>query len=370
MKILITIGGDVERFKELGAGGNRDLPRLPLSYPFYGYLKKQGIDVEVISLSIESWEGKSKPWLNTILGYLKLFLLVPYILKFDFIITFGFIGAVIAFILLPFSQNKKVLTVVYTNELSKLKNKGLELCGGLLYMTREQIEQACKELNLPSKHIFHLPIGVDTTYFNQENSNNPILPEILQLPLKEYVVVGGDQLRSETQIAEVIQGTELKLVRLTQSLKTQKFWENYNRTCAQKIDVFCKAHLSFNDVRYIYKGALCLLNLVDNSWQPAGWTVLTEGMACGIPVIMNEGLVTRELKQYSPSCPLIEVPQVVRREEIQEILKKLASQPSYAKELGVKGKEFMGKNLPIETAGIELVKILEKAKSFSSEPKL
>ena len=49
MKVLIVIGGDVKRFKELG-GDSPSLPKLPSSYPFYGYLKNQGIDVEVISL--------------------------------------------------------------------------------------------------------------------------------------------------------------------------------------------------------------------------------------------------------------------------------------------------------------------------------
>src|SRR3989338_7157754 len=121
MKVLIVIGGDVKRFKELG-GDSPSLPKLPSSYPFYGYLKNQGIDVEVISLDFESWEGKSKSGFNAIFGYLKLFLLAPYILKFDFIITWGFIGPVIAFILLPFCQNRKVFTVVYANRSSRLKN--------------------------------------------------------------------------------------------------------------------------------------------------------------------------------------------------------------------------------------------------------
>lgn len=380
MKVLIVIGGDVKRFKELG-GNNPSLPKLPLSYPFYGYLKNQDIDVEIVSLNFESWEGKSKPGFNTVFGYLKLFWLVPYILKFDSIITSGFIGSITAFILLPFCQNRKVFTLVYANESNKLKNlvskiknslflAGLKLCGGLFYMTKEQIEQACNEFNLSPNHVFHLPVGVDVAYFNDKNNNDFISPEVLELPLKKYVVVSGDQLRNELEIANVMEGSGLKLLRLTQSVETQLFWKDWNKSKSSNLEVFCKAHLSFQEVRYAYQNALCVLNLADNSWQPAGWTVLTEGMACGVPVIMNQGLVTRELKRYNPSPSLVEIAQIVRKEEVQEILKKLISQPSYAKELGVKGREFVEKNLSIEKTGIELVKMLEKAKDFSSEPKL
>ena len=368
MKVLIIIGGDIKRFKELG-GANTNTPKLPLSYPFYGYLKKEGVDVEVISLNFESLEGQATIGFNMIRGYFKIFSLAKYIKSFDAVITFGFIGPLTSISLALHGQNRKVFTVVYANESSKLKNlfskvkkslflKGLKLCGGLIYMTKEQIEQACNEFNLPSKRVFHLPVGVDVAYFNEGNHSDVISPEVLELPLKKYVVVSGDQLRNELEIVNVMEDSGLKLLRLTQSMKTQLFWENYNKNKSSNIEVFCKAHLSFQDVRYGYQNALCVLNLVDNSWQPAGWTVLTEGMACGIPVIMNQGLVTRELKRYSPSLPLVEVAQMLRKEEIQEVLKKLINQPSYAKELGIRGREFVEKNLPIEKTGKCLLSIL------------
>jgi len=109
---------------------------------------------------------------------------------------------------------------------------------------------------------------------------------------KPCVVVAGDMLRKEDEIASVLQGLGVGLIRLTQNKTVEGFWREKVR--GQQIDftVYCQAHIPFSEVKCAYQRALCSINLVDSSWQPAGLSVFLEAMACGTPVIATKGLTT------------------------------------------------------------------------------
>ena len=367
MKILIVTGLKLEQFIRVG-GDNPEMPRQPQSYPYYGKLKNAGLEVDILSLYEDIGLIKSKSQFST---YLKTMLMINSIASYDVIISWGFVGAWLS-LLLKFTQTgKKTLTVVFANVspsshrvTGRFKNllfhMGLRSGKGVIYMTKEQLNQSLINLKLSQEQLIYLPAGVDIKFFFPNSYSESLVidnKEILQLAGKSYIVVAGDQLRNEIQILDILKQNKLSLVRLTQSGKTEEFWKNVCLSKDKDFNVFCKANLPYHDVRYIYQHALCLLNLVDNSWQPAGWTVMTEAMACGIPVIMNSGLVTRELKNYCEHLPLIEISSTDIFGEINKTLKNILDDKAFRDKLGTAGRKFVEDNLDIEKTSDELLKI-------------
>lgn len=359
MRVLIVIGIEPEYFVKVGMGDST-FPKLPLAYPFYGFLIENGYQVEI--LSINFFTLFNLVTLKRVLG------------NFEVIISWGMIGALLACILFPFGKNKKVHTLVYSNKVLRLKGLflklkeliyclGLKLCGGCIYMTREQENEAFSIIGLTREQVFFVPVGVDTNYFAPlpEFSNVPVSRELLSLGEKQYIVVSGDQLRNELEIAKVLSGEGLTLVRLTQEHKTQEFWDNWKKDSHAELNVFCKANLSFEEVRYVYQHSLCVLNLADNSWQPAGWTVLTEAMACAVPVIMNSGLVTKELRLYNDNLPIIELGPRPLDLEVKNAINKLRNNLQYARDLGLEGRRFVEANLMVENVAKAIIHVLDKA---------
>jgi glycosyltransferase involved in cell wall biosynthesis len=98
-----------------------------------------------------------------------------------------------------------------------------------------------------------------------------------------------------------------------------------------------------------------VVNLVDSSWQPAGWTAVTEAMACGVPVIVNHGLVTVELRRYlkpGESVPFIEIREPAASLALEEILRLLSS-PQTNLMLGQQARRFVMEHLSIERMATE-----------------
>jgi glycosyltransferase involved in cell wall biosynthesis len=58
-------------------------------------------------------------------------------------------------------------------------------------------------------------------------------------------------------------------------------------------------------MRFLFHHASAYAGFVDSSWQPAGWTVACESLASGLPIIMYEGLVSRELIKIGISSNLL-----------------------------------------------------------------
>lgn len=364
MRALVITGTDVKYFQAVG-GVDLSMPKLPQAYPYYGYLINNGIEVKILSLEDNIERQKCGKKNNSFWQCLKVLSLRQYISSFDVVISWGFIGAWLALVFSLFNIKSKVFTVVFANyspnsnlAFGKIKNKlffkGLKCCRGLIYMTHRQVVEAINDLKLLQEQIYYMPVGVDVNYFCPVSESNKVSfgSELLNLLKEPYILVSGDQLRDELSILNILKGTGFKLVRITQSKKTEEFWSDWKRqSCSKELDVFCKSHLSFEEVKFIYQHALCLLNLVDNSWQPAGWTVMTEAMACGIPVIMNKGLVTEELRFYQDPLPLFEVGSICDGDKVKEILKHLKSNPDLRKKIGYLGRKCVENNFSIDKMG-------------------
>ena len=48
-------------------------------------------------------------------------------------------------------------------------------------------------------------------------------------------------------------------------------------------------------MRFLIQHAVVYAGLVNSTWQPAGWTVACESLASGLPIVVYDGLVSREL---------------------------------------------------------------------------
>ncbi|MFZ2449497.1 MAG: hypothetical protein WAW36_03145 [Methylovulum miyakonense] len=179
---------------------------------------------------------------------------------------------------------------------------------GVVVMTTEQ-ESLARKLLGNAAPVIKLNCGIDTSFYRVQSSLSDvpeqykcIVDELLNYP---YVVMPGDQLRCNDDVLRFVENTGIRLVRITQSgtkLLKQKILD---RGLGDRIFVFEK--ISYPFVRFILQHALAYAGLVDSSWQPAGWTVACETLASGLPMVVYEGLVSRELQTLQIPSELMRV---------------------------------------------------------------
>ncbi|MFA6008077.1 MAG: hypothetical protein WC784_05575, partial [Candidatus Shapirobacteria bacterium] len=298
------------------------VPQYSQSYPFIQGLEERGIRVSTLDGGEVKLDGREiSDWWR---GYLSVPKLIRIINKHRIVFIWSTLGVMLSALselpFLNFLKDKIILVLFYNHNpnhnllkkilLDKLMYFGLKNCKAALYMLEKHIKEAKSIYALDDKKIVYCPAGVDVVFFKPKSEildkekEYGVSEQILEFVKKPYIVVSGDQLRSESDIIEVLDGLNFSLVRLTQNTHIEYFWKNKKPS----FPVFCVSHLNPFEVRYLYQNAFCCLNLVDNSWQPAGWTAITEAMACGLPVIMNSGLVTEEINRLSfTKKPFIEV---------------------------------------------------------------
>lgn len=368
MKILVVTLSDLSQFVEQGGYGP-DTPKLSQAYPFYGYLKENGHEVEVISLKdiLMKYQG-----LGLFPSYFYLAKNIKYILSFDVIFSWGFYGAWIANLLKSYNQNRKVATIIYSiwpptkNIFSDLKYylfcKGLSLCGVTLYMTESQASYAEQVADLDRSRIHKYLVGVDQDFFSSNENSENISEDLLNELNEPYIMVCGDQLRNEEAIIPVLLESNIKLVRPTQSTLAKDFWEKMKNKYSKDIKVFSKLKVSFNELRVMYKKALCVLNLTDNSWQPAGWSVMAESLSCGTPVIMKRGLVSNELDLYGGKNPVCVIDSERDISRIKDIIFRLKSDNNYLYELKKMSNEFAINYLNIKNTCNAVSDVINKIK--------
>ncbi|MDP9052971.1 MAG: hypothetical protein M3N93_01510 [Acidobacteriota bacterium] len=211
------------------------------------------------------------------------------------------IGLIKAF---GFLRNVKLATVTYAIKRPVAGNIARMIHGSLislilhfstvvLFMTKQQIEEAAAQFPERAQKFKFLRVGVDTRFFAPTEAG-----EYDSGSSPPYVVVAGDNLRDEEFIRDTMQGSDLTLIRLTQNRFVEEFWARASASGSLNFAVSCKAHLPWNKVREIYQHASAVLCFSDSSWHPAGWTVFTEALACGKHVVINSGLVATEAQRY------------------------------------------------------------------------
>jgi hypothetical protein len=167
-------------------------------------------------------------------------------------------------------------------------------------MTDEQAQEARAALP-PSVRVVPLTIGVDTGFYAQPaqladapSEHRAAAERLLQEP---YVILPGDELRLNADALDVVEATGLRLVRISQNgHKSGGDWlkaEIARRGLGERVFVFERVSYAF--VRFLLQNAAAYAGFVDASWQPAGWTVACESLSSGLPLVIYDGYVAREL---------------------------------------------------------------------------
>jgi glycosyltransferase involved in cell wall biosynthesis len=371
--VLVLTGAEPEIFKKHG-GQDTNAPRLPQAYPYFGALQMMGVEVSVLSLGKVAQDRKAAKPSGWWTPYLSMISMLSRFAKHDVVITNGTQGALLALAASALKwQSKKIAIISFANIRGTTRTlaepiqrsiyrRGLHQCGKVLFMTRRQMEEAVTKIGCEQTQLAYLPVGVDTLFFAPKpaHADACIREELRVLEAQKYIVVAGDQLRHEDHIMQVLEGMNVGLVRLTQNKYTEEFWRRWAGSNPSSFPVFCIAHLSAQEVRYAYQHALCLLNLVDSSWQPAGWTVMTEAMACQLPVIVNRGLTTEEMRLYikeKDTLPFLEVEQLDPL-EARRCLLQLMESTEKSQEIGFRARRFVEQHFNIEITAKTVYKIL------------
>lgn len=180
---------------------------------------------------------------------------------------------------------------------------------GLILMTGEQVRKA-QSVFCGKIPVIRLRCGIDTQFYRGEVGLCDV-PEIHRkridtLLSEPYVILPGDELRFNDDAIRFVELSGIRLVRISQygyksgtdNLKN----DIAERRLGDRLMVFEKIDYLF--LRFLLRHACAYAGLVDSSWQPAGWTVACEALASGLPIVLYDGLVSRELAEVGapPSC--------------------------------------------------------------------
>jgi glycosyltransferase involved in cell wall biosynthesis len=269
--------------------------------------------------------------------------------------------------------DKKTILASYIWDLKTLPNLKMKLSGlatnmasrfarVLVVMTTEQMNSARVGLssNIP---IVKFTCGIDTKFY-QETIDFSDVPEnqkkIVESLLKEpYIIMLGDQQRCNDHIISILKNSNLRLVRVGQSFaKKTKYFRNTLEKDGLTDRCFFFEKISYPFLRFLLRNAAVYAGLVDSTWQPAGWTVACEAVASGLPIVLYDGLVARELSLLGAAEFLRVVPmgniKIFQRE-----LELLVAKGTTI-EQSEKTKDFAATHLNLELTGDSFAKQVEQ----------
>ncbi len=240
---------------------------------------------------------------------------------------------------------------------------------GVVVMTREQALGARREL--PSRlPVIEFTWGIDCDFYAQAgeladvaDEHREIVARIIQKP---YVILAGDQLRHDDNAIALAKSHGVRLVRVPQEAHTAA---RYRQAIAQEalLDrLFVVEKASYPTLRFLMQNSFAYVGLVDSSWQPAGWTVLSEALACGTPAVVYEGLVSREMQRLGGTGHFTVVPD----RDLARMASWLHSQqslPSSGSGAAAR-RSFARSALDLSLTGSRFVADLERALSFPGRP--
>lgn len=309
MNILIAVNNNFQKWYD-ALEQSPERPRLPLTYGFGAAFYQRGHQLLGINFSNSATQlPPTKPFKAL---YPKEQLLQA-IKNTDLAMFWARdgISAVFKQALLP-RPRRCVLLGSYVWQIGKcptLKTKGLAILSqlaarfarGVIVMTSEQLKLAKK--TLPSTvPVIQFTYGIDTAFYRLASSFSDV-PENYRfitekILAKPYIIMPGNQQRCDHQVLDMIAQSELRAVRVAQYSSSNP--ASWFRKQIQKRGItdrcFFFEGISSSFLRFLLQHASAYAGLVDSTWQPAGWTVACEALASGLPVVIYEGLVSRELK--------------------------------------------------------------------------
>lgn len=203
---------------------------------------------------------------------------------------------------------------------------------GTVFMTTEQALKARERLESRTP-VIQFRCGIDTAFYRVKPSFEDV-PEVERVRVnkllgKPYVIMPGDELRFNQDALQFVERTGIRLVRVSQyshkSGTEQLKHEIAARGLKELLMVFEKIDYKF--LRFLFRHAYAYAGLVDSSWQPAGWTVACEALASGLPVVLYEGLTSRELEKINLPSSLVQTVAVGDLAAVSEKLSALGASP-------------------------------------------
>lgn len=375
MHLLVAMHNNLQEWRDTMARPV-DKPRLPLPYAFGAAFLNRGHRLSAVNLTEGAPTSSHEPF-EKIYSQKDL----PQALQqVDVAALWGGHGITAALkqLFLPYSKKRVILNsyvwqaygdmslrarrLVLATRLAALVSRATVL------MTAEQAEQA--RAVLPQRvPIIRFRCGLDTSFYRIRSSfedvpteYRPAAEELLKAP---YVIMPGDELRFNADALDLVERSEFRLVRISQYSQavTQELRkEVLRRGITDRFFVF--EGISYPFMRFLLQHASAYVGLVNATWQPAGWTVACEALASGLPVILYEGLVSRELSRLGvPDGLLVSIPirdvSLVQRALQNRVTAKART------EIAVTAQRFAAEQLDFERLSSSFVMDVEKAMAIT-----
>lgn len=241
---------------------------------------------------------------------------------------------------------------------------------GLVLMTGEQTRKAQTVLG-KSVPVIRLRCGIDTAFYRVPASQSDIPDEfhsrIEKLLSEPYVIMPGDELRFNDDAIRFVEQSGIRLVRISQygyKSGTDRLKEEViKRKLSDRLMIFEK--ISYPFLRFLLQHATAYAGLVDSSWQPAGWTVACEALSSGLPVVIYDGLASRELFEAGVPQHLC---QSVVMGDVKDFIDKLTTmvKSNDQRQLSEQAAEFALQNLDFSITAPVFVKDVEALMSVDA----
>lgn len=194
------------------------------------------------------------------------------------------------------TKNLNLKKCLQSKLLEHLSKKSL----GMVFMTCEQALMASNAIG-DAAPIIRFRCGIDTAFYQAELDGDDIAGidrrRVDQLMEEPYVIMPGDELRLNQDALEFVRRTGIRLVRISQfghKSNTEGMKSAIKRSGLEDRCIVFE-NVKYKFLRFLLRHACAYAGFVDSSWQPAGWTVACEALSSGLPIVLYDGLTSREL---------------------------------------------------------------------------
>jgi glycosyltransferase involved in cell wall biosynthesis len=371
MHLLVAINDNIPEWRET-LTPTRSRPRLPLPYAFGAAFIKKGHKVSAINLSGTSTVEQPPYPFESVYHAHDLARAMKQVDVASLWGGYGISAVLRQYLLLPIRRRVILNSYVWQVEsTSTLRSKKLGLstrvaahfAKALVVMTDEQAEMARRMLgkNVP---VIKYTCGIDTAYYRSASDISDV-PEVsrgvvMKLLSQPYVVMPGDELRLDQDALEMVTKSDLRLVRISQySQGKQELLRREAKERGINDRLITFENISYPFLRFLLQHAVAYAGMVDSTWQPAGWSVACEAMASGLPIVLYEGLVSRELKKLSLGNDFVHSIPMKDIRAFQYALQDLVHD-GYQSTRAVSIQRFAGEKLDCEHTSVDFVNDIEQ----------
>ena len=375
--VLVCINGNVPEWRA-SFSPMAEVPRLPLPYAFGVGLASQGL-----ALSAYDFSAKSPP--EDIAPFVRYFARGNFgsaRASEDFAVLWGTsgIGSCLSEAIVPHHRRKTILfcygwrptghTSMARRGILTITRRAAHLARCVILMTTQQV--AAARSDLPARvPVIQLRVGIDTLYYARPSSEADVPEEhrasVEALLREPYMILPGDELRINDDALEVAQATGIRLVRISQynhKSGTNALKEKVARLgLGERVIVF--ERISYAFLRYLLQHAAAYAGFVDASWQPAGWTVACESLASGLPLVLYDGLTSREMAAQGCNRNLMRVVTPGDRDAFSRELVSLVAGSRSAEQIAA-ARQFAARTLDFEVTAQEFSRKLVVALGVSA----